>query len=225
VLVFWCVGLPYITNGDNLLSLDSEGAIWNVNLFFSSWMAFIVSMKLFADMFPVKFMGDRFSTFTKLWIGFGTAALIVMTNAVMYWRDNCESKDENNMCHRDLFAFVLGAVSGLFAFVFMVFNHERLEQVLSICLTTAWCFGVAYLTFDDGPAKHVGTFYFSIWFSLMFSFWMTVHSIVALFTEFSGCPDTPAAEEVKEEEKGAQEATAKQDAEEHEKEEVAQEGV
>jgi hypothetical protein len=175
----------------------------------------------FSDMFPAKFMGDRFSTFTKHWIGFGTATLIVMTNAVMYWRDNCESKDDSNMCHRDLFAFVLGAVSGLFALAFMAFNHERLEQVTSIFLTAAWCFAIAYLTFDDGPAKYVGTFYFSVWFSFMFSFWMAVHSIVTLYSGVSGTDDTPAPEEGK----GAQEATAKQDAEEHEKEEVAPEGV
>jgi hypothetical protein len=219
VLVFWCVGLPYINDRVNLLSLDMDGAIWNVNLFFSSWMAFIVSMKLFADTFPAKFLGDRFSDFTKHWIGFGTASLIVMTNAVMYWRDNCDSKDDSNMCHRDLFAFVLGAVSGMVALAFMAFNNERLEQVTSLFMTAAWCFGIAYLTFDDGPAMHVGTFYFSIWFSFMFSFWMAVHSVVALYSGFGVSADAPAAEAGK----GAQEETAKQDAEEHEKEEVAHE--
>jgi hypothetical protein len=165
-------------------------------------------------------LGDRATKFTKQWIWFGTATLIAMANAVWYWRDNCDSTDTSNMCHRDLFAFVLGAVSGLSAIGFMAFQHERLEQVMSIVLAAAWCFGIAYLTFDDGPAVYVGSFYFSVWFSFFLVFWMAVHAVISMYSDLMGMDDTPAAEE----DKGAQEATAKQDAEEHEKEEVAQEG-
>ncbi|KAG7348166.1 hypothetical protein IV203_016871 [Nitzschia inconspicua] len=226
VLGFWCGGLPIINNSSNYLSVGTNGAIFNVNLFFSSWMAFIVSMMLFADMFPSMLMGDKVTKFTNQWIWFGAASLIVMTNAVWYWRDNnCTSVDDSNMCHRDLFGFVLGAVSGLVALVFMAlafmaFNHERLEQLVSILLTAAWCFGIAYLTFDDGPAQFVGTFYFSIWFSFMFAFWMAVHAVISMYSDVMESDETVTPEEGK----GAQETTAKQDVEEHEKEEVVQEG-
>lgn len=216
MFVFWCVGLPYINERENMLSLSPNGVILNVNLFFSSWLAFIMTMMLAVDLFPAKFMGDRVSRFTNHWIGFGTASFIVLSNAVMYWRDNCESTDTSNMCHRDLFAFVLAAISGFFAIGFMAFNHELLQHVMSIVLTAAWCFGIAYLTFDDGPATYVGTFYFSVWFTFMFCFWMAVHSIV----DMVACEDAPATGDGK----GPQEATDKHDAEEHEKEEVAQEG-
>jgi len=225
VWIFWCVGLPYINDTSNLLAVDMDGALVNINLFFSSWVAFIMSMILFADMFPSLVLGDRVSGFTKHWVYFGTASLIAMTNAVMFWRDNCETIDDSKMCHRDLFAFVLGAVSGLFAVVFFAYSHERLEQVISILLFTAWCFGVAYLTFDHGPAMFVGTFYFSIWFSFMFAFWMAVHSVVALYNGMTGGgSEAEVATDTAPGEGKGQEETAKQDAEEHEKEEVVQEG-
>jgi hypothetical protein len=159
-------------------------------------------------------------------MGFGTASFIAMANAVMYWQElECKSVNDSNMCHRDLFAFVMGAVSGLFALVFFFFTHEMLEQVLSVTFLAAWCFGVAYLTFDDGPATQVGSFYFSVWFALMFALWMAVHSLV---TAWNGMGSNATAEETTTEAAGAagelkgQEATAKHDAEEdQEKEETA----
>lgn len=214
-LVFWCAGLPFINDRENYLSVGMGGVVWNVNLFFSSWMAFIVTMILFTDMFPSMMMGDRVSKFTNHWMWFGTASLIVMTNAVWYWRDNCKSTDDSQMCHRSLFAFVLGAVSGIWALAFMAFSYELLEQVVSVGLTAAWCFSIAYLTFDQGPATFVGSFYFSVWFSFMFVFWMAVHSVVDMYSNMMGVENTTT-----EEDKGAHEATDKQDAEEHEKEEV-----
>jgi hypothetical protein len=205
-----------------LIAVNTTGDIMNVNLFFSSWMAFIMAMMLAADVFPAMLMADRVSTFTYHWMGFGTAALIAMANAVVHWQEyECKSVDDSNMCHRDLFAFIMGAVSGLFALFFFFFTHEMLEQVLSATFLAAWSFGVAYLTFDDGPATHIGSFYFSVWFAFMFALWMAVHSVVATWNGMgsnatSEETTTPATGESK-----AQEATAKHDAEEdQEKEET-----
>jgi hypothetical protein len=218
-LVMWSAGLPNINNSESSLAIGEDGKIMNYNLFFSSWLAFITSMMLFADLFPSTFMKDRISTFTNHWMGFGTASLIVLTNAVWYWRDHCNSVDDNHMCHRDLFAFVLGAVSGLIAIAFFMFPFEMLEQAFTLLFCAAWCFAIAYLTFDDGPATDIGAFYFSVWFSFMFSLWMAVHSIATVYGKKAGAADA----EVKEE-SGGQEATAKQDVEDQEKEEVAKEG-
>lgn len=123
------------------------------------------------------------------------------------------------MCHRDLFAFVLAAVSGLFALVFFAVQQERLEQVVSVVLCAGWCFGIAFLTFDDGPAMYVGSFYFSVWFSFLFSFWMAVYSVVAMYNGMNGTDEAPTAEDAK----GVNEETDKHDAEDQEKEEVVQE--
>lgn len=202
-----------------MISVDMTGALMNTNLFFSSWLAFIFAMMLSVNMFPSMMLGDdKIKKFTNHWVGFGTASLIVTGNAVMFWRDWCESIDDSATCHRDLFAFVLGAVSGLFALVFFVMSHEFLEQVFSVVFFAAWCFGVAYLTFDDGPAMHVGTFYFSVWFSFMFSFWMAVHSVMALWDGMMGGDSGGDAPTTGGNSK-AQEETAKHDAEEHDAEE------
>ena len=194
-----------------MISVDMDGVVMNTNLFFSSWMAFIFAMMLSVSMFPKMMLGeDKMKAWTNHWVWFGTASLIVTANAVMFWRDaGCKSTSDSVVCHRDLFAFVLGAISGLFALIFFVMSHEHLEHVLSIVFFAAWCFGVAYFTFDDGPAMHVGTFYFSIWFAFMFSFWMAIHAVMGFYNGMK------AGDAEGETNGKAQEETAKQDAEEH----------
>jgi hypothetical protein len=207
VLLFWSVGLPYI----------NDYITYSLNLFFSSWIAFIMAMVLVVDMFPSMLLGDKVHAFTNHWVGLGTASLIVMSNAVMYWRDNeCKSID-SSVCKRSLAAFILGTISGLFSLLFFAFHNELLEQAISILLFAAWCFGVAYFTFNSGPAMFIGAFYFSIWFAFVFSFWMAVHTVVALYSKMAG---GDSGNEATTENKGGQEETAKPDAEEHEKEEV-----
>jgi hypothetical protein len=198
-----------------MIAMGTGGAYLNANLFFSSWIAFIFTMKLCVSLFPSMMLGeDKISALTNHWVALGTASLVVTANAVMYWRDFCNSTDDSPTCRRDLFAFVLGAISGLFALVFFVMSHELLEHVFSIAFFTAWCFGVAYLTFDSGPATGVGTFYFSVWFSFVFSFWMAVHSVVAMYNKMVG-GDTEGEDTTGGGNK-TQEETAKQEAEEHE---------
>jgi membrane protein implicated in regulation of membrane protease activity len=213
VLLFWSVGLPYINDYIN----DSLSSMFSLNLFFSSWIAFIMAMLLNVDMFPSMLLGEKVNTFTNHWVGLGTASLIVMRHAVTYWSDNeCKSVD-SSVCKRSLTAFILGTISGLFSLVFFAFQQELLEQAISILLFAAWCFGVAYFTFNSGPAMFIGAFYFSIWFAFMFSFWMAVHTVVALYNRMAG---GDAGNEATTENKGGQEETAKPDVEEHEKEEV-----
>lgn len=225
VLVMWCAGLPNIHEHGMMLAVDDIGNIWNVNLFFASWASFVISLWLVNQRFS-KWRNDNPSTFTNYWLGFGTASLIAMTNAVTFWKDfSCKSADANSVCRRDLFAFVLAAVSGFFGLVFFAFNYEPLERACSVVLMVAWCFGIAYVVFDEGPATNVGTFYFSVWFAFFFAFWMAMSSIFTTVTEMKNEDGNETTEQntpVEGEGKGAEVATGKNDEEDVEKEETAE---
>jgi hypothetical protein len=209
---------------ENELAVNQVGMIMDANLFFSSWFAFSAIMGMFVDIFPSVVMGDRVSMYSTQWIGFGTTSLIAMTNAARFWKDMCESTDEK-MCARTVFAFVLGAVSGLFAIVFMVFQHELIEQMMSVLFLGAWCFGVAYLTFNNGPAMFVGIYFFSVWAAFLFALCMAMTSLKSFHTRImGGDDDTGAAADAgtgdQPATKGAEE-TAKHDEEDQEKEETS----
>jgi hypothetical protein len=224
----WCAGLPNILNTDSSLAVNESGFISNVNLFFASWAAFVTSMFLFVGMIPKLVLGEKaHAPFTPHWMGMGTASLIVMTHAVRFWRDTCDIDNSSASCKRDLFAFILGAVGGFFAILFMGFHHEMLEQGMSVMFLAAWCFGIAYLTFDDGPAMFTGTFYFAIWAAFLFALNMAVVSMVSFYdkkfggsgTNDAGGDNAAPADGTKDD--AGQEETAKHDVEEeHEKEET-----
>lgn len=196
----------------------------NANLFFSSWLAFIVAMKMFVDIFPTLVMGDRASTFNAHWVYFGTASLIAMSNASRFWKEFCDSTDEK-VCGRSVFGIVLGALGGLFAVIFTVFQHELIEQIWSLLFLGAWCFAVGYLTFNDGPALLVGTYYFSVWTSFLIALRMGTTALTAIYSRLMGDDEsndaapndagaTPEGGKVAEE-------TDKHDEEEQEKEDTS----
>ena len=220
-LIFWSAGLPNLLDPENQLAVNNAFGM-NANLFFSSWFAFIVVMIMFVQIFPSLVFKDKVSMFATHWIGFGTASLIAMTNASRFWRDMCDSTDEA-VCAKTAFGFILGALGGLFAIIFMFFQHELIEQMMSVLFFIAWCFGVAYLTYNDGPAMFVGIYFFSVWTSFLFALCMATESFVTLWARMMGTEtvetdegaETPAATG-----KGAEE-TAKHDEEEAEKEGTA----
>lgn len=224
VLIFWCAGLPFIMDPANEHAVNQFGMVTDANLFFSSWFAFLVVMMMVVDIFPSCVMGERVSVFADQWIFFGTASLIAMTNAVRYWKDLCDSTSEPD-CARTAFGFILGAVGGLFAIIFMVFQHKVIEQMMSILFLAAWCFGVAYLTFNKGPAMFVGVYFFSVWASFLFALGMAMASFTSLHTRVMGGEEDTGAEA--DEATGDQpatkvaEETAKHDEEDQEKEETS----
>lgn len=228
-LGMWCAGLPNILNPDSSLALDPDNKIQNHNLFFASWAAFVTMMSMFVGMIP-KLMGERGdSPFMPHWMGMGTASLIVMTNAVRVWRDECDIDDESKFCRRDLFGFILGALGGFFSILFMVFHHEMLERGMSVLFFVAWCLGIAYLTFLSGAATSTGTYYFAVWAAFLFSLNMAVTSLMSFYDkQFGGCETADAGGDDVAPGDGsknaaAQEETAKQEVEEdHDKDEAGQ---
>lgn len=225
VLIFWSAGLPILLDPENQLAIGEGGWIKDANLFFSSWFAFIVVMMMIVQIFPSHVFKDKVSMYATQWVGFGTASLIVMTNAARFWRDTCDSADEA-ICAETVFGFILGALSGLFAIGFMFWQHELIEQIMSMFFLAAWSFGVAYLSFNEGPAMYVGTYYFSVWTAFMFALYMATESFTTLWGRTMGTAaagaagdDTGAAAAAGTEAagKGAEE-TDKHDEEEAEKE-------
>jgi putative Mn2+ efflux pump MntP len=170
----WCAALPTFFNEEDALAV--------CNIFFSSWGAFITAMLLATSLFQ-KFFERHDDKNLFHWVGFGTAAVIVMASASRFWQENnCENADDSDStCKRTMFAIVLGAISGLVGFGLVMLRVRIVEQIGSIFLLAVWCFAAGYITYDQGPGNAVGTLYFSTWAALFFALNVAAVSIKELF--------------------------------------------
>lgn len=228
VLAMWSAGLPKLMDGKEFFALaqdiDFSGNIQptrpmlvNANLFFSSWGALIMSLYMALHRFEA-YAKREDDKFMYKWAGLGFAGLVVLCDSARFFKDlSCSDLDDNETCNRTIFGIVLGAVTFIFGGTSALVTLEPyLSNLAAGVFVVAWCFGVAYLTFNEGPALQVGTQYFAIWAALMFALYMAAPGFFELFVKeeeatsedaAAGTKDVPAAgdkngEEAEEEEVG-----------------------
>ena len=173
------------------------GEVRNHNMFFASWGALIVAVMLFNEHFRRIMKQEDRNKNMYHWMGLSAAGLVVMCDACRIFKDWCEDIDwmdaDNDFCRRNVFGLVLGATSFVLAGMAACIPMPAVvEQSGSLFLFLAWCFGFAYLTFEEGTALAASTTYFGIWAALYFSMSM---AMPALFDVF----DRPAATPINEE--------------------------
>jgi hypothetical protein len=196
VLGFWCAGLPSIldpnhTFGQNGVILPDRYilSIYDGNLFFFSWAAFFVGLKLFG-LHLAQLLKRHDDKFLSSWIFLTAASLITMASATHLWRDSgCNSTDVT-LCARLLFALILGAVSGLIGLILIFIPTLAVHQAMSIILLAAWCFEIAYVTFDQGDDQGdipmINTLYFASWAAFITSLCIGALSFFALAEKAMG---------------------------------------
>lgn len=169
VLAMWCAGLPTLMDWKHhQLAVAAYVGFLNANIFFSAWAALIVAMILATRHFELMLKRED-QKHLYHWVGFATAGIIMMSDTARFWRDDCKDVDDDKTCNRTMFGFILGAISFVVGMSMAGLKVPlRLAQYTSMVFVMAWCFGVAYLTFDEGPGAGVGTIYFASWAALLF---------------------------------------------------------
>jgi len=191
VLAFWCAGLPTLMDRKHDIAVPN----FNANLFFSGWGALIVSLLLATRHFELYFKRED-DKHLYHWVGFSTSGLVVMCDTARLWKTDCEDAEDSGFCDRTIFGLVLGVISFLVGIsIAWVQIRLVLAQIISMAFLVAWCFGVAYLTFDQGPGTDVGTIYFASWLSLLFTVFIAAPAILEKVHSFLG-PETTEASPV-----------------------------
>lgn len=162
-----------------------NSTIQNANLYFSSWAALVVSLLLATSYFEITHQRQD-DIHLYHWVGFATAGLIVMCDTARLWNAECDEQDDGGAaaeddhaayddtdntarCNRTGFGLALGAFSFMIGYsIAWIQLRLILAQYVSIIFFVAWCFGIAYLTFGEGPGTDVGTIFFASWASLLY---------------------------------------------------------
>lgn len=168
--IFWCAALPFLMEEGNMFAMG-EGLIMNPNVYFSGWFSFIMAVMLITSHLQIYSGFEHHQTFFT-WSGFSFSCLVVLSASISFWQDTCDALEDSKVCSRTMFGVVLGALSVIFGIAMMFQNDKFAELYGSIVLLIAWCFGISYITFDDGPGTFIGTLYFSTWFCMFCTFFV-----------------------------------------------------
>jgi hypothetical protein len=175
---FWTAGLPAIMNPDNNLAVDSQAGVSNLNLYFFSWGAFLLSFMVFFDCVSIPFIEapladahhatERRCSRTS-WAALMATSFVVMVASSRLYQDwNCDMDiptgngssiltDLDANCDRTKFAVALGTVSATTGLVWLVATKFLLKGPLGSkvdfglvwLLLIFWTCGVVFLTFNQ----------------------------------------------------------------------------
>lgn len=181
VTAFWGIGLPVMMKPDNGIAVSGE-VVLNANLYFFSWVAFVVTIFLVLSLAREKLGFDVRQTDGKQlrWFFLAASSLVVMGAATRTYKSDsiqCGNDDVgggSNLCKRTNFAISLGVITFVIAIVavFMLIRHmmaAMIELGISTILLILWTFGVGFITFggSDAPGTSIGNLYFSTWISFI----------------------------------------------------------
>ena len=186
--------MPAIMDPDQNLAVDSYvSGVSNLNLYFFSWAAFIVSflnfmacLKNTVDMVwtteETKLVVGEHRCSPMLWSGCILMSFVVMIASSRIHIDLYCADAQNNLgiaddiydavCDRTKFGVSLGAISSIIAPIWLVtsmFWKGSFGTVVEFFLVTflmmMWTAGVVVLTFDKekSPGRELGNLYFFTW--------------------------------------------------------------
>jgi hypothetical protein len=170
-------------NDSNLVKVDGGS-----NVFFSSYGCMLVSLLLTTNWF-----GARQTT--TYWVMLSGFSFTLMASSLFHLRytdsgDNgsasdvqkCSVEGGADYCNRVHFAAVLGATSTGISLVMALLYKAPVAFHLAagLGIFAAWCAGVVFITFGDGPGEPVSTAFFGTWFALFASLHIATTSVVIL---------------------------------------------
>ena len=192
----WCAGLPTLMDWKHHdFAVIYYVSTLNANIFFSGWASLIVAMILATKHFEIRFNRED-DKHLYHWVGFATAGIIMMADSARYWRDDCKDVEDDKTCNRTMFGYILGALSFIVGMVMAGAKITlRRAQYVSMVFVVAWCFGVAYITYDEGPGTGVGTIYFASWAALLFALCIASPALLEIVHNALEAAPTPPATE------------------------------
>jgi len=186
LLALWAGGMPVFMNPDNYLAVSpgsvGRPTIYNANIYFGSWMSFaaiiLICGSLFQEAAGKNIVGQT-SPKTASWFGLMASSIVVLGSAVKFYRSTaCDNNQSSDPCTRNKYALslgVLGVVIGILM-SFMTAKDKialKFEVVVNVITLALYAFGVAYITFGNGPGTTIGNLYFSTWLGFILSVSLT----------------------------------------------------
>jgi hypothetical protein len=173
LLVGWIAGLPIIMAPSRTLAVASSGDglnyVWNANLYFFSWAAFICIAFISASIVMETISGvqDALSSITpKLakWFMLVITSLIVMASAIQFQTSQgCStSQVESATCTSNKFAISLGVIGFVLGSLvvallsYMTHFHVYAETGIALFMFVMYTAGVGVITFDYGSGVTIG---------------------------------------------------------------------
>lgn len=182
LLALWVISIAFIqspANGFATAIVNGQEIILYANLYFFSWLTFLITVYLVGTSFRDNFQfGPKFSQWTLLF----TSSIILLATAVSLREEICQAKDETT-CERTKYAVAIGGIGiamSAIAVIASVFGImiRMLELAITFLCTVLYFFGVVFLTSASGPASSMGNMYFSVWGGCFVSFMLMLGNIL-----------------------------------------------
>lgn len=171
LVLFWCAGLPVIMNPSRHIAVRF-GEVFNANLYFFSWIAFICTLFIFGSYMQELTGREVASELTpkqSKWMGLMAASIVVLSSSgEIHNTLNCNSNLSWDTCSRNAYAISLGVLGSLFSggMLFLAQSGKltiMIEFGVAAIMLIMYTFGVAFVTFGSGSGTGIGNLYFSMW--------------------------------------------------------------
>lgn len=187
ILIFWFVAVIILQNPKNekatLITDTGIEVIEYANLYFFGWIIFFNAVYLVASVFrDARSFDPKILTWTLLLF----ASIVLLGTSANLKEEICDN-NPGKMCERTNFAIAIGAivmilaVLGIFLLICMGGEKPMIDLVLSGISSVLYFFGVCILTSASGPARTLGTLYFSIWSGAWFSYMLCIQAFKEVF--------------------------------------------
>lgn len=186
LVAFWASTVAVVTNPNNGLACESNGAVSNGNLFYFTWAGLFCSVILGASFVKSVHhldingeMRDRAARL-RLWSSMAFCSLVSMGSSARFFDDNCRygAYVGPTFCRRSIFGITIGALStvlSLYVVAMKIMTRRTffvVETAFSSGMVVVWSFGVALLTAEAGPAHSLGNLYYFTWASFFAAFFL-----------------------------------------------------
>ena len=181
-------------------------AIFNNNLYFFSWGAFIMSFYILFGVLKEKAKLTVQQVYA--WGSITMTSFVVLVSASRQydsWDCDQSDSDVDDQCKRTKLAVSVGVISGFIGLVwallgcFVAKKWSKFAKILELGLTwfifILWIFAIIYVTFggDQRAVRTLGNLYFFTWASFFLSAAMAMTALKNVFT--SGDEDEAVHEE------------------------------
>jgi hypothetical protein len=208
-IAFWGLGLPAIMNPKHAIAVDQREVV-NANLFFSSWACFCCCLwlvgSLAKEVVGFNIVENTPAKKAKIY-GLVASSLVVMGSSIRVFRSfQCSNiaMTSVQVCRQSKFAISIGVIGFFVALAWTYVAHINLEHIQyefygSSALLIMWVFGLAFITFGDGPGASVGNLYFATWISLVLVIFLFADSLRAYFGgQIPGIPQNSTGQQTHE---------------------------
>jgi len=180
LVAFWSATVAVISDAENGLAVNEDGAVSFGNLYYFSWAGFVICIILMASylrsVYQIDVAGEIKSRSARLtlWASAMATCLVVMGSSANVYDNTCAVENEPKaFCARAKLGVALGCMGTIIALCICGMKIATtkapfiLEASGSLLLVIGYSFGVAYITGEKGPGAPLGNLYYSTWASLI----------------------------------------------------------